>query len=221
MRRSGLNVVVALGLVACSTAPPTAPPSAISVTRSATVTAANIEKVRGELPPGYEIADLSAPASPVRLWGFGADWIADPPRCAALGDPVPGPTAAAGLSASGPGGIVYAAVTGSPPAPLNADPGVIAECGRWTVTSGRTTATVSLIDAPPIDGVATVGMATEATTTVEGGNETDTQARTFTAYLGDYVAIVAVVSDPGLPSPALGPDFAGTLLVKTVSALRG
>ncbi|MBW8711263.1 MAG: DUF5642 family protein, partial [Mycobacterium sp.] len=54
-----------------------------------------------------------------------------------------------------------------------------------------------------------------------GGTETRSHADTFTAYLGDYVTFVTVVSDPGSPNPALGQDFAADLLVKTVSALRG
>lgn len=64
-------------------------------------------------------------------------------------------------------------------------------------------------------------MATATTTVVEGGTETRSHADTFTAYLGDYVAFVAVVTDPGSPNPALGQEFAAQLLVKTVSALRG
>jgi hypothetical protein len=64
-------------------------------------------------------------------------------------------------------------------------------------------------------------MATEISTSVEGGNEIDSRAITFTAYLGDYYAFTAVVSDPGSPDPALAPQFAADLLVKAVSALRG
>ena len=43
----------------------------------------------------------------------------------------------------------------------------------------------------------------------------------FSAYLGDYLVFVTVVTDPGSPNPALGQEFAADLLVKTVSALRG
>ena len=64
-------------------------------------------------------------------------------------------------------------------------------------------------------------MVTEAKTVVEGGTETNSRAHTFTAYLGDYLAFVTVVTDPGSPNPPLGQDFAAALLVKTVSALRG
>ena len=126
-----------------------------------------------------------------------------------------------GWSGSGPGGIVHAVVTGSPTAPVTLDPAVLAECGQWTVMSGNTTGTVNLIDAPAIDGATTVGMDTVAKTVVEGGTETASTAYTFSAYLGDYLAFVTVVTDPGSPNPPLGQEFAADLLVKTVSALRG
>ena len=64
-------------------------------------------------------------------------------------------------------------------------------------------------------------MVSDATTVVEGGTETHSRAATFSAYLDGHVAYVAVVTDPGSAGPALGPDFAATLLAKTVSALRG
>jgi hypothetical protein len=157
----------------------------------------------------------------VRLWGFGPDWVADPSQCADLGRPAAEDAAVQGLSGSGPGGTVYVVVIGSPSAPPSLDPGVVASCSHWTITSGATVGTVDLIDAPHIDGVATVGMATDAKTTVEGGVETQSQARTFIAYLGDFVAVVALVTDPGSPGPALGSDVASELLAETVSALRG
>ena len=182
---------------------------------------ANIERVRGELPAGYEVAEVSGRASPLAFWGFGADWTADPPQCGALADPVADGATTRGWAGSGVGGIVYAVVTGSPPAQVPFDPALIAECGQWTLASGHTTGTVTLVPAPTVGGAATVGMTTEATTVVEGGTETHSRAHTFTAYLGDYVAFVTVVTDPGSPDPALGPDFAAALLVNTVSALRG
>ena len=64
-------------------------------------------------------------------------------------------------------------------------------------------------------------MDTVAKTVVEGGTETTSTAYTFGAYLGDYLAFVTVVMEPGSPNPPLGQDFAADLLVKTVSALRG
>jgi hypothetical protein len=39
--------------------------------------------------------------------------------------------------------------------------------------------------------------------------------------LGDYYAFTTLISDPGSPDPALTPQFAADLLVKTVSELRG
>jgi hypothetical protein len=64
-------------------------------------------------------------------------------------------------------------------------------------------------------------MTIASTTVVEGGTVTHSHADSFTAYLGDYVVMITVVTDPGTPNPALGEDFAAGLLVKTVSALRG
>ena len=40
-------------------------------------------------------------------------------------------------------------------------------------------------------------MVTAIRTIVEGGTETDLHATTTTAYLGEYVAFVTVVTDPG------------------------
>ena len=74
--------------------------------------------------------------------------------------------------------------------------------------------------APAVDDAATVGLSTTATTVVEGGTETHSHADTFTAYLGEYVAFITVVTDPGSPNPSLGQDFAADLLVKAVGALR-
>ena len=92
---------------------------------------------------------------------------------------------------------------------------------RFAARSFLKTPGVTIAAVPTIDGAATVGLSTTTTTTVEGGTETHSDADTFTAYLGDYVAFVTVVSDPGAPNPPLGQDFAADLLVKTVSALRG
>jgi hypothetical protein len=154
----------------------------------------------------------------VAFWGLGPDWTADPSRCGALGDPVGGAATPRGWSASGAGGIVYAVVADST---ATLEPSMVDECGRWTVSAGHTSGTVTLVAAPAIDGAATVGLSVSTTTTVEGGTETHSRADTFTAYLGDYVAFVTVVGDPGSPNPQLGLQFASELLVKTVSALRG
>jgi len=204
-------------VAACGGAPSSAPQSASSHS-STQVNPARIDRVRTELPSGYEVAALSGRAAPIAFWGLGPDWTADPQRCGALADPVATGSTTRGWSASGAGGIVYAVVVTSA---ATLDQSLIAECGQWTVSAGRTSGSVALVAAPAIDGAATVGMGTTATTAVEGGTETHSHADTFTAYLGDYVAFVTVVTDPGSPNPALGQDFAAELLVKTVSALRG
>jgi hypothetical protein len=214
---------VALCVAGCGQ-PPGPSSSASSTVPSSTavpVDPANIARVRTELPAGYELADIAGLAGPAAMWGFGPGWTADPPQCGALADPVVDAAVTRGWSGSGGGGIVYAVVTGSPPAPVGLDPALIAECGHWTLTAGHTSGSVTFIAAPAIDGVATVGMSTATTTVVEGGTETHSHADTFTAYLGDYVTVVTVVTDPGSPNPPLGQEFAAELLVKTVSALRG
>ena len=162
---------------------------------------------------------LSGRPAPVAFWGFGPDWTADPPQCGALADPV---ADAATTRVVGFGrrrdrlrrGRRLAA------AQVPFDPALIAECGSGPVGRAHQRHR-HLVPAPAIDGAATVGMATAATTVVEGGTETHSRADTFTAYLGDYVAFVTVVTDPGSPNPPLGQEFAAALLVKTVSALRG
>ena len=224
VRRFGLATALAVTSVVAgcgqSRPPPgtstTAPPAAGSQ-----VNPANIGRVRGDLPAGYEVADLRGPASPAAFWGFGPGWVTEPPQCGVLAGPATDDATTDGWSGSGPGGIVHAVVTGSPTSPVTFDPAVLAECGHWTVTSGNTTGTVNLIDAPAIEGATTVGMDALARTVVEGGTETTSAVYTFSAYLGDYLAFVTVVADPGSPNPPLGQEFAADLLVKTVSALRG
>jgi hypothetical protein len=204
-------------LVGCGESPPSAQQTAASRS-SAQVNPARIDRVRTELPSGYEVAALSGRAAPIAFWGLGPDWTADPQRCGALADLAPGGATTRGWSASGAGGIVYAVVATSA---ATLDQSLIAECGQWTVSAGRTSGSITLVAAPPIDGAATVGLSTTATTVVEGGTETHSDADTFTAYLGEYVAFITVVTDPGSPNPSLGQDFAAELLVKTVSALGG
>jgi Domain of unknown function (DUF5642) len=204
--------VVALGAAACSAPPapsPNTPPPS-----EAQVNPARIDRARDHLPDGYEVADVAGRVAPVALWGFGAEWTADPPQCGMLADPVL--VDGRGWSASGPGGIVYAVAAdgGSP------DPALWSECGRWTLSGGRTSGDVTLRPAPTIEGAATVAMATSTTTVVEGGTETRSHADTATAYLNDYVVFVTVVTDPGSPNAQLGAEFADELMVKTVSALR-
>jgi uncharacterized protein DUF5642 len=186
------------------------------------VNPANVKRVGRELPPGYEVTGVSRVAAPPAVWGLGADGAAAPSRCAALADPAGGHgESVQGISGSGAGGIVYAVVTAVSTGPVALDRSLVAACPQWTMTNGHATAHVRLIGSPRIEGVQTLGMSTDTTTSVEGGNEIDSRANTFTAYLGDYYAFTTLVSDPGSPSPPLPPQFAADLLVKTVSALRG
>ncbi|HME46669.1 DUF5642 family protein [Mycobacterium sp.] len=155
------------------------------------------------------------------FWGLGADSSADPAQCASLADPLGGRGASPqGLSGSGAGGIVYVVVAGAPAPPVVLDAAVVDDRARWSMAAARTTATVALTPAPPIEGAATMAMHTALRTVVEGGTQTEVQAQTATAYLGDCLVFVTVVTDPGSPQPQLPPDFASTFLVRTAATLR-
>jgi hypothetical protein len=226
VRLLGFSVSAALWVVGCAGVPPGQSPSATPASKptgdALDINPVNIRRLRGTFPPGFEVADANGSSSPTRFWGFGQDWSADPAQCASLADPLGGQGAAPrGLSGSGPGGIVYVVVASSPAPPVALDPAVVADCGRWSMASGRTTATVQLTAAPQIDGAATWAMDTETRTVVEGGTETDSQAHTAIAYLGDYLAFVTVVTDPGSTQPQLPPEFSSAFLVRTVRTLRG
>jgi hypothetical protein len=201
-----------------SDAPGPAPGSPEPSSRSSAVDRADVARVRGDLPAGYEIAELVGRAAPLAFWGFGPQWVADPPQCGVLSNPPVDGATVRGWSGSGPGGIVYVVAGSAGPA---IDPAVIGECGTSTLTAGHTSGTVTTVDAPAIDAATTLGLRTETTTTVEGGTETHSCADTFTAYLEGYTAYVTVVTDPGSSGPVLDADFAAALLVKTVAALRG
>ncbi len=221
--RFRVAAVVVVGLLLASCDHPRPPAPAPSGTAPAGhVNPANIRRVGRELPPGYEVTGVSGVAAPPAIWGFGGDGAATPARCAALADPAGGHgQSAQGISGSGAGGIVYAVVAAAPTGPVSLDQSLVAQCRGWTMTNGRATARVRLVDAPHIDGAETLGTATDITTSVEGGNEIASRAYTFTAYLGDYYAFTTLISDPGSPQSPLTPQFAADLLVKTVSALRG
>ncbi|HTQ16327.1 DUF5642 family protein [Mycobacterium sp.] len=226
---SAISVVL---VAACSPSPAPSPqqvlaPSPSPSARGGGVNPANIKRIGRELPPGYEVSSGIPPAaSPRVIWGLKADAArieAKPAQCAALADPGNGRGhSAQGVSGSGSGGIVDAIVVALPalPGPVTPDHSLLAACGQWTMADGRTSAGVHLVDPPHIDGAETVGMAADIRTTVESGTEIDSRAYTFVAYLGNYYAFTTVTIDPGSALPALTPQFAADLLVKTASTLR-
>jgi Domain of unknown function (DUF5642) len=224
MRPLWIGIPVVL-LAACAHAHAPSPSAATTKSpsaHSATVNPANIKRMVRELPPNYEVTTgIPSGASPRVIWSVEADATVKPPQCATLADPGNGrDQSAQGFSASGTGGIVDAVVVALP-GPVDLDQGVVAACGRWTVSDGHTTASVRLIDAPRIEGVVTLGMVADTKSSVESGTEIDSRVYTFTAYLGNYYAFTTLTTDPGSALPALPSQFAADLLVKTVSTLRG
>ena len=235
MRVFAAGAAVAL-CAACgpSDAPHPAAGSSAPSSQAVGIDLAGVARVRGDLPAGYEVGDLVGRVAPLAFWGFGPQWVADPPQCGVLADPAVDAATVRGWSASGiraasctwwrlprhPAGRSEA--TGRCHRRAGAErPGdVIGECTTSTLTAGHTSGTVATVEAPAIDGATTVGVRTDTTTVVEGGTETHSHADTFTAYLDGYVAYVTVVTDPGSSGQALDADFAAALLVKTVSALR-
>ncbi len=205
---------------ACGPSPGPEPATSALAPTAAVVNPARIDRSRSELPHGYEVSAYPGPPAPIAVWGLRAGSVTDPAQCAELATPAVDPATAKGWSASGPGGIVYAVVAAGLPT-SRPDPALPGECGRWTVSSGPTTAVVTRLPGPVIDAADTVGMRTAATTVVEGGTETRSRAETFVAYLDDYVCFVSLVTDPGSPHAPLRAGFASDLLAETVSALRG
>jgi len=225
--RIGLVAIPVLTVLvgACAHAPGPAP--SVSPSSSAHRTAVNpgnIRRVVRELPPNYEVTTgIPSAASPKVLWGLSdaSDFTAGPPRCATLADPGEGhDQSAQGVSGSGPGGIIDAVVV-SLPGRAELDRNVVAACGQWTMTAGHTTAAIRLTDPPSIDSAETLAMVVDIKSSVESGTEIDSRAYTFIAYLGNYYAFTSLTTDPGSAVPALPPQFAADLLVKTVSTLRG
>ncbi|MEW5808065.1 MAG: DUF5642 family protein [Actinomycetota bacterium] len=219
--RFALSVVaVAMCVTTATACGPGAEPAAVAPSaapQSSAISPARIERSRATLPDGYEITAYQGPPAPVALWGMRVPAVTDPSQCAALGSPAADPATARGWSGSGPGGIAYAVV-----AQVLGGPAVLPQgCDRWSVSAGPTTATVVAVPAPAVAGADVAGMRTDAVTVVEGGTETRLHAVTFIASLGDHVCLVSLVTDPGSPQPALGPDFAAHLLTETVAALRG
>lgn len=216
-----IGALAALAVAGCAHSPAPAPspvPSSPPAHRAA-INPGNIKRVARELPPGYEVTnDIPSGLSPRVIWGVEVDAPAKPPACATLADPGYGlDQSAQGLSGSGSGGIVDAVVVN---VAVALDHSVLANCGQWTVADRHTTARVSLLDAPHIDGAETVGMVADIRTAVESGSQIDSRTVTFIAYLGDYYAFTTLTTDPGSMLPPLPPQFAADLLVKTVSTLR-
>jgi hypothetical protein len=226
----GPVIILVVTLLAAECAQSTAPSPPASPTKSppsphgTAINPANIKRVVRELPPNYEVAaGIPSGASPRVIWSLqadAADLRAKPPQCARLADPGNGrDQSAQGVSGSGTGGIIDAVVVALP-GPVDLDHNLVAACGRWTMTAGHTTASVRLAEPPYIDGAETLGMVVDIKSSVESGTEIDSRAYTFTAYLGNYYAFTTLTTDPGSALPALPPQFAADLLVKTVSTLR-
>jgi len=216
--------VLTLLVAACAHPPASAPSATPTKSPSAggtVVNPASIKRVVRELPPNYEVTTgIPGGASPRVIWGLGPDATVKPPECATLADPGNGrEQSAQGVSGSGAGGIVDAVVVALP-GPVDLDHNLVAACGRWTMIDGHTTAIVRLTDPPYIDGAETLGMVADTKSSVESGTEIDSRIYTFTAYLGNYYAFTTLIADPGSALPALPPQFAADLLVKTVSTLR-
>jgi Domain of unknown function (DUF5642) len=213
-----------VAITACSTTTPGPPPTSSTASTWAAkpihVEPANIRRMRGAFPSGYEVSDIRGDASPAKYWGLKPGWTSDPSQCGVLADPAAGgATPPEGLSASGNGGIIYTVVAAAPSA-AGPDPGTVDECRHWSMDSGRTTAIVDRFDAPAIEGVPTLGMVAGIRTIVEGGNETDLRASTVVAYLGSYIAFVTVITDPGSGPSELPHDLSSKLLTQAVATLR-
>jgi Domain of unknown function (DUF5642) len=221
MRPFWFGALFAVLVAACSHAPAHRPPATSSPpAHGSVINPVNIKRVVRDLPPSYEVTSgIPRAASPRAIWGLDTDATSRPGPCAALADPGKGSDQSAqGLSASGPGGIIDAVVVTLPDTDL--DPDVVDGCGQWAMTAAHTTATVRLTDPPHIDGAETVGMIVDIKSSVEAGTEIDSRAYTFIAYLGGFYAFTTLTTDPGSAVPALPPQFAADLLVKTVSTLR-
>ena len=214
-RRALIALLCIAWLGGCGTSPAPSPPRDPGVGR---VDPASIVTVGSALPAGYEVAALDGPISAAALIGFGPGWAADPPPCAALADPAPAAPGARGLSASGPGGTVFVAAA---PVPAPPDPGLIAGCPTWTMTFVHTSATVTQSPPPVIEGAQTLAWRAPATTVVEAGSRTDSNATAAFAFLDGHVAFAVLVTDPGSAEPPLDDRVVAELLADTVAALRG
>uniref|UniRef100_A0A5Q5CLP8 DUF5642 domain-containing protein n=1 Tax=Mycobacterium sp. (strain JLS) TaxID=164757 RepID=A0A5Q5CLP8_MYCSJ len=216
MRRFAVIMAAAVCVCSCGQPSPQSP-ATLTTEAAGPIDPSRMNRARYELPPGYEVAELQGRVTPLAQWGYGENWSAQPPQCGVLAEPAVDSSTVRGFSASGEGGIVYAVAAGGA---VPADPALLEECGRWTMTAGPTTGAVRLADPPPVTGAVGLGMVADTVTVVEGGTETRSHAQTFVAHEGARLVYVTVVTDPGSPHPALGDDFAADLLTRTVAALR-
>lgn len=181
-----------------------------------------VKRVRKDLPAGYEVGDVSDVTSPATFWGMRPGWEAEPARCAELVNAADGGIAR-GLASSGDGGQLYVVIAAAPGGRRVApEPVLMAGCGEWAASFGRSVAAVTQAPAAPIDGAdGTVAMAVSIRTLVESGTETASEAHTYIAYVDAAVISATLIVDPGSPHPPLAPDYAADLLAKTVAAARG
>ncbi|WP_280829510.1 DUF5642 family protein [Mycobacterium sp. OTB74] len=198
--------------MACGESAP--PPHPSTQSRVVVANSAGIDKIRTQLPKGYEIAPLPKPAVPTTFWGLPPHWTSDPARCGVL--PTPDDDEIRGWSASGPGGIVYA-TAGPAVAPSAA---MLDACPQWILTADQSVAAISHAKPPLIPDAQTLALAVGVSSRVENGAKTQSQAVTLVAYLDILAVSVTVVTDPGVSGPALPPEFATTLLAAAVRAVR-
>jgi Domain of unknown function (DUF5642) len=224
VRRLALGIATVALVAGCShpaREDPYRPPggSGPRPTASGRINPDRINRIRGDLPREYEAGALAAPVyPPAGYWGFRSSWVADPQPCGRLATAGVSHDAARGLSASGPGGILYVAVIDQPEAVV--DPALLAQCATWTISSEHSSGLVRLGDPPPVDHAQTTAMTAAIRTVVESGTETASLAYTYSAYADDHVVFVVLVTDPGAAVAPLDPQFAADLLVKAVAALR-
>jgi hypothetical protein len=89
------------------------------------------------------------------------------------------------------------------------------------MTFVHTSAEVSRVEAPVIDGAVTVAWRAATRTIVEAGSETNSLATSASVYFDHHVVYVTLVTDPGSPDPPLDSGFVADTLATTVAALRG
>jgi len=89
------------------------------------------------------------------------------------------------------------------------------------MTFVHTSAEVTRIEAPVIEGAVTVAWRAATRTIVEAGSETNALATAAFAYFDHHVAYVTLITDPGSPHPPMDLGFVADTLATTVAALRG